>query len=187
MGYKTKICWWLLHHQPLRDPPHDLTSHLHERRLMELSLRVQELPLVSPDGDGLGRLPWQWISKCFFNFPLKLCRLRVMFLNLMFYNKSALVQMIIWCSLPRLNRFLSDSPTYLESGHFRHFASNRIILYYFSISDITCDRGLHWQCRPLLNWAAGGRGLSLGLDWRAAISSPWSPWGQHRQQSPDDR
>ena len=42
--------------QPLRDSPHNLTSHLHERRLVKLSLRVEELPLVPPDGDGLGRL-----------------------------------------------------------------------------------------------------------------------------------
>ena len=31
------------------------------------------------------------------------------------------------CSFPRVNRFLSDSPTYLESGHFRHLASYRIL------------------------------------------------------------
>ena len=105
---ETKIFWWLLHHQPLRDPPHDLTSHLHERRLMELSLKVQELPLVPPDGDGLGRLPWQWISKCSQDSPFKLCRLRVMLLFLVFYYKSALVLQMLFPTGKQVSVWLSN-------------------------------------------------------------------------------
>ena len=80
------FCWFLT--PSLSNSSHDLTSHLNERWLMEFSFRVQELTLVSPDGDGLCRLSGQWISKRFHNFPFKL---RVVFLLLVFIYKSALI------------------------------------------------------------------------------------------------
>ena len=89
--------WFLLFFltPSLGNSSHNLTSHLYERWLMELSLRIQELPLVSPYGDGLCRLSGQWISECFQNFPFKLCRLRVVFLFLVFYYKSALILLML--------------------------------------------------------------------------------------------
>ena len=56
-----------------------------------------------------------------------------------------------------------------------------------TISDLPRDWWLLWGCLPLLHWAAGGDWVSLGLVWRASISSLESPWGQHWQQGPDDR
>ena len=105
---KQKNYWWLLHHQPTTT-----------RRFLSWS-HFSLAPVVAG-----GTQPWSSGSlKVFKTFHLNSGGSTLCFSFWCLIIKPLL---FFSCSLPRVNRFLSDSPMYLESAHFRHFASYNIL------------------------------------------------------------